>query len=66
MEVSDEGKVVMRVISPNNPVVVRGVGLRSGQSRILRPRDVLQLSPDTRLAFISRVENDYDVEVTQI
>jgi hypothetical protein len=35
-------------------VVVNRVVIHQGQSRQLRPQDVIQLSPQTRLVFIQR------------
>jgi hypothetical protein len=49
-----DGTVWLEVLSRTNPVVVNRVVIHQGQSRQLRPQDVIQLSPQTRLVFIQR------------
>ncbi|MCS6836127.1 MAG: FHA domain-containing protein [Anaerolineae bacterium] len=68
LEVDSDGRVTLVVLSQTNPVVINGVMLRKDERRVLRPQNVIQLSPNTRLIFIARdgEQSNFDEEMTQL
>lgn len=66
LDVRADGAVWLTVVSRTNPAVVSGVVVPQGQSRALKPQDVIQLSTQTRLVFILRGQHEFDDEVTTL
>lgn len=51
LDVDEQNRVMITVLSKTNPVIIGSVRLVNGQSRLLRGGDVIHLSPTTRLTY---------------